>query len=358
MPSAERLVFVGTYSLRGSVGVYVFRLDPATGVLAQVDAASSENPSFLALSPDRRFLYATNEISEYNGQPGGCVSVYAVNADTGALQLLNREAARGSSPCHVAVSPGGRRLLVANYGDGTHTVLPVGRDGRLGATSNQQRNAGTPGPGQRSGHAHCTCFTPDSRFALACDLGLDRVIVYAWNEEQGTLTEASSLALAPGSGPRHLAFHPTLPRVYVINELNSTIGALAWDEGEGALSPVQTVTTLPASFTGHNACADLHVSADGRFLYGSNRGHDSLAAFAIGADGWLTPLGYSPTGGRTPRSFAALPDGLLLVANQDSDTISAFRFGPGGIPVQTGAVTHVPAPVCVLPMPVSGRHQA
>lgn len=358
MPSQGSLVFVGTYSLRGSVGVYTFRLDAATGALTQVGATPSENPSFLALASESRFLYAANEIGEYGERPGGAVSAFAVDKNTGTLLPLNRQAARGLSPCHVTTSPAGRWLLVANYGDGTHTVLPIERDGRLGAASNQVTNAGAPGPGQKGGHAHCTRFTPDGHYALACDLGLDRVFVRAWDEARGTLRESSSLALPPGAGPRHLAFHPTLPRVYVINELNSTLTVLAWDAAHGTLTPVQTVSTLPAGFTGHNGCADVHVSADGRFLYGSNRGHDSLAAFAIAEDGWLTPLGYAPTGGRTPRSFAALPNGLILVANQDTDAIVTFRIGPNGLPVPTGAVTHVPAPVCVLPMPLQSHHQA
>lgn len=351
MPTEKPLVFVGTYSLRGSEGVYVFRLDPATGALDRVGVAASENPSFLALSPDARFLYTANETGEYEGRPGGSVSAFAVEPKAGALRFLNRQAARGLSPCHVATSPAGRWLLVANYGDGTHTVLPIGADGRLGAVANQIHNAGTPGPGQGGGHAHCTRVTPDGRFALACDLGLDRVIVYALDEARGTLVEKSSLALPPGAGPRHLAFHPTLPRVYVINELNSTVAVLARDTATGVLAPLQTVSTLPKGFTGHNGCADIHLSPDGRFLYGSNRGHDSLAAFAVDAhSGTLTARGHAPTGGRTPRSFAVLPDGLILVANQDTDTIVAFRAGRDGLPVPTGAVTHVPAPVCVLPM--------
>ena len=352
------LVFVGTYSLRGSVGIYVFRLDPATGALSQIGEAACENPTFLALSSDARVLYAVHETHEYEGRPGGSVSAFAVDGAAGTLHPLGRQAARGLSPCHVTASPGGRRLLVANYGDGTHTILPLANDGRLGAATGQITNAGRPGPGQKSGHAHCTRFPPDGRYALACDLGLDRVLVYAWDEGRGTLRESSSLALPPGAGPRHLAFHPTLPRVYVINELNSSVAVLAYDAEAGTLTPLQTLSTLPADFTGHSSCADIHVSPDGRFLYGSNRGHDSLAVFAIDGDGRLSVLGHTPTGGRTPRSFAVLPDRLILVAHQDTDTIVAFRAGPDGLPVPTGAVTHVPAPVCVLPMPLPSRHQA
>lgn len=358
MASQTPLVFVGTYSLRGSVGVYAFRLDPATGALTQVAAAPSENPSFLAVSSDNRFLYATNEIGECEGRPGGCVSAFAIDGQTGALNLLNHQAARGQSPCHVATSPGRHWLLVANYGDGTHTVLPVEKDGRLGTATNQVTNAGAPGPGQGGGHAHCTRFTPDGRHVLACDLGLDRVFVRAWDERRGTLTEVSSVALPPGSGPRHLAFHPTLPGMYVINERSSTIAVLGLNPRSGDLRTLQTLSTLPAGFTGNNACADIHLSQDGRFLYGSNRGHDSLAVFSVDAVGRLTAVGHTPTGGRTPRSFAVLPDGLILAANQDTDAIVAFRIGPNGLPVPTGAVTHVPAPVCVLPMRPSGHHQA
>jgi 6-phosphogluconolactonase len=341
-------IYVGTYSRRGSEGIYVFEVEQDVGALTHIGCAPAEHPSHLALSPDRRFLYAVNELNEFQGQPFGAASAFEIDSATGKLTFLNQQPVQGAGPCHVTVHPTGGWLVTSNYGGGTHSILPIGEDGRLGPLRALIQH-GYKSADQPDAKAHSTLFSPDGRFLYACVLGHNLVVAEAFDYERAVARPVSVVKMPPGAGPRHQVLHPTLPILYVINELGSTVSVVSRDETSGALDLQQTVPTIPSDFTGRNACADLHLSPDGRFLYGSNRGHNSLAVFAIGADGLLSPIGHVSTGGDWPRGFGVLENGLILVANERSDNIVAFRIGKDGVPVPTGAVASVPCPVCVLP---------
>jgi 6-phosphogluconolactonase len=341
-------VYVGTYTDAGSRGIYRFELDPATGAVTDpVLAGQSENPSFLALHPKRRVLYAVNEVSGFSGRRTGAVSAFAIDPAKGGLTRLNQQPSAGADPCHLVVDGAGRNVLVANYSSGTVAVLPLGPDGRLQPPSTVRQHAGTgPDKARQEGpHAH----------AIVLDLGADRIFVYRYGAA-GSLepNDPTAAPLDPGSGPRHVAWHPSGKYLYSINELRSTVTAFRYDAIRGALEAFQTVTTLPAGFSGENTTAEVAVSPDGRFLYGSNRGHDSLAVFAIDAtSGTVDPAGHVPTGGRTPRHFAIDPSGRwLLVANQDSGSITVFRLDAAtGRPSPVGRPLAVSKPVCVLFVP-------
>ncbi len=356
------LVYVGTYTstppyARGRAeGIYVYRLDPVTGALTPVRTIPGiVNPSFLALAPGGRYLYAANEVPELDGQPGGAVSAFVVDPATGDLAYLNRQPSHGEDPCHLSVEATGRFVLVANYTSGSVAMLPIGDDGRLGPATEVHQHAGSSvnPERQRGPHAHSITPDPTNRYALVADLGLDQVLVYRLDLERGALPphDPPSASLPAGAGPRHLAFHPNAPYVYVINELDSTMTACAWDEARGTLRPLQTLSTLPPDFTGRSHCADVHVAPSGRFVYGSNRGHDSIAIFAVEeGSGKLQPLGHMPTGGRTPRNFGIDPRGrFLFAANQDTGTVVTFGIdGATGALAATGHVAEIPAPVCIV----------
>jgi 6-phosphogluconolactonase len=349
-------VYVGTYTDTTSKGIYRFTLDPKTGATTPpVLAAETRNPSFLALHPSGRFLYAVGEISSFDGKPSGAVSAFAVDPKTGGLALLNQQSSEGAGPCHVTVDKAGTHVLVANYGGGTVAVLPIGADGKLAAASSVQAHAGS-GPNkarQEKPHAHGIYLSADNRFAFAPDLGADRVFVYRYDAAKGALEPHGAAALPPGSGPRHLAFDPQEKNAYVINELLSTITVMAYDAAKGTLTPGDSVSTLPTGFSGTSSTAEVAVSPDGRFVYGSNRGHDTLAIFSRdAATGRLTPLGHVPVGGLTPRHFTFDPSGqTILAAHQGSDTISVFRVDPrSGQLSPVGGTLSVGKPVCLLPV--------
>lgn len=336
-------VFVGTYTRRGSEGIYVFQADRQTGELTKLGCAPCEHPSFITFSPDRRCLYAVNETGEFRGQRGGGASAFAVDGATGALTFLNEQPVYGAAPCHAQVDPSGRWLATANYSGGSHSLLPIEAGGRLRGIRTLLRHSGSG-----DARAHSSQFSPDGKLLYACALGLNQVIAYEFDAESGLAAQASSVDMPAGAGPRHQAPHPALLLLYVINETSSTVSTLSRDDSTGKMEVLQTLSTVPADFSGKNACADLHLSPDGRFLYGSNRGHNSLVVFAIGSDGLLSPLGQVSTGGDWPRGFGVLESGVILVANERSDNIVAFRIGPDGMPAPTGAVTDVPSPTCVL----------
>ena len=332
-------VYVGTYAAADKPGIHQLELDLATGELrAKAATTGLASPSFLAFHPNRLFVYAVSEVSEYDGQKTGAVAAFAVDAKTGALTLLNRQASGGDGPCYVTIAPSGRLAFVANYGGGTVAVLPIGEDGKLGPAVSVMRHEGSGADKSRQGapHAHSADLDPKGRVLLAADLGLDKVMAYRVGVS-GTLTAnpVPFAALPPGSGPRHLAFGKSGAFAYVIGELSSTVTAFAYDAAQGSLKSVQTVPTLPAGFAGKSYPAEIAVSPDGRFLYGSNRGHDSIASFAIdAATGLLRPLGHTPTGGSWPRHFAIDPTGAyLLAANQRANTVVVFRIDP-----RTGAL--------------------
>ncbi len=348
-------VYVGTYTRRGSEGIYVYRLDPSTGALELAGkAAGIANPSFLALDPTRRYLYAVNELGTYAGRPGGAVSAFAIDAQTGALTLLNQQPTHGAASCHLSVDQTRRFVFTANYSGGNLTVLPIGEDGLLEEPTDVVQHHGSSAHPQRQDrpHAHSVTLDPTNRYAFACDLGLDKVMIYDLDLTQGKLRphDPPWVSVAPGAGPRHFAFHPSFQYAYVINEIDSTLTAFAYDRAKGTLRELQTVSTLPPGFGGDNSTADVHVAPSGRFVYGSNRGHDSIAIFEIDVDtGKLTPAGHASTQGRTPRNFALDPSGtLLLAANQDTDSIVSFRIDTEtGQLAPTGYAVEVSMPVCV-----------
>jgi len=363
--SRTQLVFTGAYTetlhfssgprLPGKGGIHVYRFNSDSGSLEPCGVAEGvRNPSYLAFHPHRRFLYAVNELKEFAGTAGGAVSAFAVDAATGELTFLNQKPTHGADPCHLAVDPTGRWVLVANYSGGSVAVLPVRTDGSLGGATDvvQHRGSSVHGVRQAGPHVHYVTFDPGGRHVFVCDLGLDKVMVYRLHPERGAL-EPHALPWVharPGAGPRQLAMHPNAAFACAINELDSTITAYRYDADSGILREMQAVPTLPHGFTGQSTGAELQISPSGDHLYGSNRGHDSIAIFAIDrAEGTLTCTGHESTRGRTPRSFALdSTGGWLLAANQDSDTIAVFRvhrasgrLTPAGDPVAC------PTPVCV-----------
>jgi len=362
-PAGQCLVYVGTYTGAKSKGIYSFLLDMATGKLTALGlVADTVHPTFLALHPTRRFLYAANEIGNYNGTASGSISAFAIDSESGKLTLLNREPSGGGGPCHLIVDSTGKSVIVANYGGGSIEVLPVQPDGQLGkpTTFIQHRGSSVNKKRQEGPHAHGVALDAANRFACVTDLGLDQVLLYRLDAEKSTLTahDPPSVAAKPGAGPRHLVFHPQGRFAYAINELDSTMTAYSYDASRGILKAMQTVNTLPPEFTGPNSTAEVAVHPAGRFLYGSNRGHDSIAIFRIDAgDGRLRLVGHEPTQGKTPRNFAIDPSGAwLLAANQDSDSVRVFRIDTDtGRLKSTGDVVEVGAPVCVQFVPGQGQ---
>ncbi len=349
-------VYIGTYTGAGSKGIYLSRLNDATGALAEPRlVAETPNPTFLALHPNGRFLYAVNELWKPDAAPLPTVSAFAMDPVNGGLTFLNDQPSHGAGPCHLVVDPTGKTVVAANYGGGSVAAFPLGADGRLGARSAfiQHRAPAADGAPPAAPHAHGVALDPAQHLAFVTDLGLDQILVDRLDPTLGTLTasEAPPARLTPGAGPRHLVLDPSGRSVWVINEHQSTITVLARENGGSALREVQTVSTRPDGFTGKNTAAELVLHPNGRFLYGSNRGHDSIAVFAIHPDtGRLTLVEHCATGGKTPRSFGIDPTGrYLLAANQNSDTVVVFRVDPEtGRLKPTGHTITVGAPTCVI----------
>lgn len=360
----RQLVFVGTYSepilfgtgqlLQGQGrGIHAFWFED--GRLTPAAVTEARNPSFLCFDPGRRFLYCVNEFKEFEGEASGGVSAYRIDPATGALAFLNMRASRGTDPCHIIADATGRFVLVSNFRTGSVLVLPIREDGSLGEASAWKQHEGSSvDPVRQAGpHAHAVCLSPDNRFALVPDLGLDGVVTYRFDAERGTLTPNAAqpfVATAPGAGPRQLVFHPGGRFAYLINELDSTMTAFSYAPQDGALTPLHTLPTLPPDATGRSTCAEVHVSPSGRFLYGSNRGHDSLAVYALDpGTGRMTAKDHQGTGGRIPRHFEPSPDGRwLIAANQDTDNLVVFRLDPDtGRPEPTGETATAGTPVCV-----------
>ena len=353
--SGELLVYVGTYTSGKSEGIYLYSLNLASGELKHIATTKGvKDPSYLALAPSRRYLYAVNEVEEFAGKKSGAVSAFVVDQRTGDLRLLNQQPSLGGAPCYVVVDRTGSFVLVANYVGGNVAVLPVRNDGSLGEATDLKQDQGSSinAERQEGPHAHCIVLDPAYRFAYTCDLGTDKIMIFRFDMRRGKLipNEIPWVQVKPGAGPRHLTFHPGGKYAYVINELHATVTAFAHDLAEGHLKEVQTIPTLPMSFKDANTSADIHVSPDGKFLYCSNRGHDSIAAFQINRrNGMLTFIARESTAGRTPRNFAIDPTGaFLLVANQNSDNIVTFRRDrKTGRLSATGHVAEVPSPVCL-----------
>lgn len=353
--SGKVRVYVGTYTGPKSKGIYRFDLDLATGAASEIAVAGeSPNPSFLAIHPSRKYLYSANEIGSFGGKKTGAVSAFSIDPATGNLTLLNQQESGGTGPCHLVVDEKGKTVLLANYGGGSVESVSIGDDGRLGAPVSVIQHVGgrVNTQRQKEPHAHSINLDPQNRFAFAADLGLDKVLVYRFDAAKGTLTpnDPPAAAVTPGSGPRHFAFHPSGKFAYVINELTSTVTAFSYDANAGKLTEIQTITTLPADFKGGNSTAEIVAHPSGKFLYGSNRGHDSLAIYTIdAATGKLTAAGHQPTGGKTPRNFAIDPTGTYVLAeNQGSGTIHILKVDQAtGLLAPTGKIVELPSPVCV-----------
>lgn len=351
----ELFVYVGTYTTGKSVGIYLYRLDLGDGSLKLAGTTEGVvNPSYLTIDRARRRLFAVNEVDDFQGAKSGAVSAFNIDPKSGALRLVNQRRSMGGSPCFIDVSESGSFVLVANYGGGNVAVLPVSKEGSLGEAVHVEQFKGS-GPNrerQEAPHAHCVLLDHANEYAYACDLGTDRVMAYRFDRRTGKLTPNAppSVSMKPGAGPRHLALHPQGRAAYVLNELDATVTAFALDPRQGTLKELETVATLPADFKGANTSADIHVAPGGKFLYCSNRGHDSIAAFRIDpSTGRLTLVGHTPTGGKTPRNFAIDPTGaFLLAANQNSDSVVTFRIDPQtGALSPTGQRAEVPTPVCL-----------
>jgi 6-phosphogluconolactonase len=369
-PSPQKhkyLMYVGTYTTEAgstSKGIYSYGFDPETAEITPIGlAAETTNPSFLAVHPNHRFLYAVNEVGNYKGEKSGAVSAFAIDRATGKLTLLNQVASKGADPCYIVVNKTGKYVLVANYTGGSVAVFPVLEDGRLGEASSfiQHTGHGSDPERQEGPHAHSIDLSPDNRFAIVDDLGLDETLVYKFDSAKGSLSLNdpqlyTTLAKAdPGAGPRHFAFHPNGKFAYVISEMQSSVSVFSYDSSGGVLRRLQTISALPQDFSGHKEAAEIEVHPSGKFLYASNRGHDSIAVFAIDPDkGTLTLIEYAPTKGQTPRSFEIAPGGsLLFAANEKSNNIVVFHIDDKtGRLTPTGKVLEVVEPVCVKFVPI------
>jgi 6-phosphogluconolactonase len=360
-PGSEKYwVFVGTYTGGKSKGIYRFEFDAATGKLSGGELAGEvANPSFLAVHPSRKFLYAVGELNTFQGKKAGAVSAFALDAKTGKLTLLNQQPSGGEGPCHLVVDHEGKDVLAANYGGGSVVCLPVGKDGKLGEATAfiQHKGKGSDPSRQEGPHAHSINVDKNNRFAVACDLGLDKAFVYKFDPEKGTLTanDPPSVDMAPGSGPRHFAFHPSGKFAYAINEMALTIAVMDYDAEKGVLTKKQTISTLPEGADRKGAStAEVQVHPSGKFVYGSNRGHNSIAVFAVDEKtGELKAVQNQGEGIKTPRNFGVDPTGkFLLVANQDGDSIIVFAIDPKtGELKPTDVKVEVGKPVCVKFVP-------
>jgi 6-phosphogluconolactonase len=359
---ADTLVYVGTYTGPKSKGIYLYKLktrDPEATQYQTLEplglAAETPSPSFLEIDHDRRLLFAVNEVSEFDGQRTGSVSAFSIDPGTGKLTFLNQQASMGTGPCHLVLDKMRRHLLVANYGSGSVAVLPVSEDGRLGEASSVVQHAGqSVNPRRQEGpHAHCVTFDPAGRFLFVCDLGLDKVMIYRFDAEKGKLVphEPAFATVKPGAGPRHMAFRPDGRFAYVLNELDSTITTFAYDADAGKLAELQEVSTLPPSYDGANSTAEIAVHPNGKYVYASNRGHESVALFEVDADsGKLTYVEALSTGGKTPRHFGLDRDSkYLIIANQATDTLLVCRIDErNGRLKPSGEFVNAPTPVCVM----------
>jgi 6-phosphogluconolactonase len=349
------LAYIGTYSTGESKGIYAYRYDAKSGKMSSLGlAAETENPSFVAVSPNGHFLYAVNEVQKYQGQASGAVSAFSIDAKTGKLTFLNQVPSRGADPCFISFDKTGKFVLVANYTGGNAAVFPVQSDGRIGeATGFVQHSGRGPNHERQEGpHAHWIAVTPDNRFSVVADLGLDQLLVYHFDAAKGLLSpnDPPFAKVSPGSGPRHLAFHPDGRHAYVIDEMVGAVNTFALDSRKGTLQLLQTVSTLPANFSGENTTAEIEVHPNGRFVYASNRGHDSIVVYAIDAKtGTLKQIEDVPTQGKTPRNFRIDPTGTrLFVANQDSGNIVMFTINAKtGRLTASGEPVKVPNPVCI-----------
>jgi 6-phosphogluconolactonase len=354
--AGESLVYFGTYTGAKSQGIYASRFDSATGKLTTPElSAEIKNPTFLAVASGGNFLYAVSEVDQIGGKPTGAVDAFAVDAKTGKLTPLNQQLSGGSGPCHVSVDATGKCLFVANYGGGSIAAFPIHADGSLGeATMNIQHTGSSVNADRQAGpHAHFILPSPDNRFTLDCDLGLDKISINHLDASAAKLTpnDPPFATVVPGSGPRHLVFSADGKFVYVINEMAGTVTAFSYAAPDAAMTEVQTISTLPKDFSGNSTCAEIALHPNGKFLYASNRGHDSIAVFAVDQKtGNLKFVEHQSTKGHTPRHFAIDPTGhWLLAENQASDSVIVFAIDADtGKLKPTGQTLSIDAPVCAV----------
>jgi 6-phosphogluconolactonase len=353
----ERTVFISAFAAGEKGAIHAYQLDLHTGKLRLVHRTTDvENPFFLAVSPNHKFLYSIHA-KEFGGKDPEQVAAYEIAGQGSQLKLLNRQSAMGTAACYLDVDATGKTVLVANYSSGSVAALPVNEDGSLGKAASFMQHAGSStDPARQTGpHAHCIVVSPDNRFACSADLGLDKVLVYRLDAAHAKLTpnRPPFVRTPPGAGPRHLTFHPNGKRVYVINELGNSVTFFEYDTDAGTLSAKQTISTVPKDFAGKSYCADVKITPDGRFLYGTNRGHDSIAAYRIGDDGRLTLLAIEPSLGQGPQNLAIAADGkLLLCANMPGNNVAVFRIdqSTGGL-TSVGPPVSMPSPSCIRVMP-------
>ena len=362
IPAGATIAYVGTYTNAQSKGIYAFALaNPAQADSQNISlspiglAAQVTSPSFLAVDPKHRFLFAVNEVDKTANQPGGGVTSFSIDPKSGMLTAINQQSSMGKGPCHILLDDSGKNVLVANYGSGSVAVYQVAADGRLSeATSFVQHQGSSVNKQRQEGpHAHCVALDAANKFAFVCDLGLDKVMIYRFDAQNGKITpnDPPSASIKPGSGPRHINFGKDGKFAYVNNEMASTVTVFSYDENNGALSEIQTISTLPPDFKGNSSTAEIAVHPSGKFLYVSNRGHDSIATYNIDpGKGTLTFLEAHPTGGKTPRHFAITPNGNhLLMENQGSGNITLAAIDPQtGRLTDVGTPAQVASPVCVV----------
>ena len=351
----DYLIYIGTYTGPSSKGIYAYRFDANTGKATELGAAGEiANPSFLALDPSRTLLYAVSEISNFHNQHTGAISSFRINPKTGKLTLLNQVSSAGAGPCFIALDRTGKHLLAANYEAGSVAVFPILPEGRLGSATSiiQHSGHGADAERQQGPHPHWIGLSANNKFAVTADLGLDKLFVYRFDPSTGSLAKdnATPFSLPPRSGPRHLTFDSSGKFGYVINEMSSTLTVFSFDQERGNLREIQTISTLPGDFAGKNDTAEIALHPNGKFLYGSNRGHDSIAVYAVNPkNGTLATIEYVPSGGAKPRSFEIDPSGsYLFVANQISNKVVIFRIDRNtGRLTPTGEALDVPSPVCI-----------
>ena len=362
--ASDTLVYVGTYTGRQSKGIYAYRIEAKAAAAGEAVllplglAVETPSPSFLVVEPKRRLVFAANETNSFEGKATGAVSAFSVDSVTGKLTLINQQPSMGTGPCHVALDRDGKFLFVANYNSGSFAVLPIAADGRLGEPVTVIQDAGkSADPQRQSGpHAHGITFDPANRFVFMVDLGLDQILGYRFDAATGKLTptDPAFASVKAGAGSRHLAFRPDGKFAYVMNELDSSVTVFSYDAAIGKLTAVQAASSLPAATGARSSGAEIAVHPSGKWLYASNRGHDSVAQFAIDPQqGTITLMGALPSGGRNPRHFAFLPGGKqIAIANQNSNSILLSRVDDAtGRLLPAGATVEVPSPVCVVFLP-------
>lgn len=353
VPAQEHLVFITSFAPGDKGGIHAFHLDAKTGTLKPAQrTGDASNPFYLAVSADQKYLYAIHA-KQFGGKENEQVAAYQIVGRTGELKLLNRQSALGSAACYLDVDTTGKSVLVANYTSGNVAALPVKSDGSLGEAASFVQHAGSSvDPARQKGpHAHCFVISPDNRFAFAADLGLDQILCYRLDAAAAKLTPNRQpfVRTPPGAGPRHLTFHPNGKRVYVINELRNSITRFDYEPETGVLIEKQTLSSLPKDYMGKTYCADLKITPDGRYLYGTNRGHDSIARYRLDEDGGMTLLGIEPSLGKGPQNLAITPDGTLLVcANMPGNNVAVFRIdGKTGGLTSVGEPIALPSPSCI-----------